>query len=163
MWIKKKREKKNHRCLLSKLSKRLHMPKNGNGGTENESADGFWIRNFFFSVASVHMYPVNPAYKSALQSGIFLNALRIWNRVDARSRFFFKQWSNEIDPSSLPWIFKLVPSARLSLLYLLDFSFKSYNARVINAIVAMITVHCNYAKRLLDVYILRLLSMSDDS
>ena len=85
--LKKREEKKNHGCLLSKLSKRLHMPKNGNGGAENESADGFWIRNFFFSVTSVHMYPVNPAYKSALQSGIFLNALRIWNRVDARSRF----------------------------------------------------------------------------
>lgn len=39
--LKKRERKKNQGCLLSKLSKKLHMPKNRNGGTENESADGF--------------------------------------------------------------------------------------------------------------------------
>ena len=37
------------------------------------------------------------------------------------------------------------------------------DARVIKPVVAMITLHVNYAKRLLDVYILRRLSMSDRS
>ena len=51
----------------------------------------------------------------------------IRNSVDAKSGYFFIQWRHKIEPSSLLWIFKMVPSAMLSFLYFLDFSFKSYN------------------------------------
>ena len=44
--------------------------------------------------------------------------------VGAKSRYFLM---SNVQPSSLPWIFKTVPSAILSLLYFLHFSFKSYN------------------------------------
>ena len=38
---------------------------------------------------------------------------------------------HKIEPSSLPYIFKTAPSAMLSLLYFLDFSFKSYNVSAV--------------------------------
>ena len=74
----------------------------------------FWIRNFFFAdTASVHTYPENPAEESAKIFLIrtpewkFLNTLWIRNRVDAKSGYFFFQWRNKIEPSSLPWILYL--------------------------------------------------------
>ena len=42
-----------------------------------------------------------------------------------------------------------MPSRMLSLLYFLDFSFKSYNVYAVKP--TMITVHLNYAKRRLDI------------
>ena len=89
----------------------------------------FWVRNFFFpDTAFVQTYPVYPAYESATflicsPEWIFLNTPWIRNRVNAKSGYFF-QWRYKIEPSSLPWISKTVPSAMLSLLYLMDFSFK---------------------------------------
>ena len=73
----------------------------------------FWIRNFFFAdTRSVHTYPENPAEESAIflirtPEWKFLNTLWIWNRVDAKSGYFFFQWHNKIEPSSLPWILYL--------------------------------------------------------
>ena len=65
----------------------------------------FLIRNYIFpDTASVHTYPVLPAYESPLQNGKCLNSLWIRNRVDAKSRFFFIRWRNKVDSSSLLWI-----------------------------------------------------------
>ena len=92
----------------------------------------FLIRIFFFADStSVHTYPGNLAYESATfwirsPEWKFSNTLRIRNLVDAKSGYIFIQWRHKIEPSSLPWIFNTVPSAVLSFLYLLDFSFKSY-------------------------------------
>ena len=89
----------------------------------------FWIRNFFFpDTAFVRTYPVYPAYESVTfwicsPGSKFFNTPWIRNRVNAKSGYFF-QWHYKIKPSSLPWISKTVPSAMLSLLYLMDFSFK---------------------------------------
>ena len=41
----------------------------------------------------------------------FLNTLWIRHRGDANSRYVFIQWRHNIEPSSLPWIFKTMPSA----------------------------------------------------
>ena len=66
----------------------------------------FWIRNFFFAYsASVHTYLVYPTYEST----------SFWIR-SPEWKFF-----------NTPRILKTVPSRMLSLLYFLDFSFKSYN------------------------------------
>ena len=92
----------------------------------------FWIRHFFFpDTAFVQTYLVYPEYESATvwicsPKWKFLNTPWIRNRVNAKSGYLF-QWRYKIEPSSLPWISKTVPSAILSLLYLMDFSFKSYN------------------------------------
>ena len=54
----------------------------------------FWIRNFFFpDTDSVHTYPVNPTYESAIfwirsPEWKVLNALWLLNRVDAKSDIF---------------------------------------------------------------------------
>ena len=67
----------------------------------------------------VHTYP--------LQSGNFwirYESGKVWT---LNSDIFFIQWRYKIEPSSLLWIFKMVPSVMLSFLYFLDFSFKSYN------------------------------------
>ena len=58
---------------------------------EMSYATFLWVRNFFFAdSASVHTYPVNPAYESApfwtrSPEWKFLNTLWIRNRVDAKS------------------------------------------------------------------------------
>ena len=81
----------------------------------------FWIRNFFFpDTAFVQTYPVYPAYEFVTfwicsLEWKFLNMPWIRNRVNAKSGYFF-QWHYKIEPSSLPWISKTVPSATLSLL-----------------------------------------------
>ena len=90
------------------------------------------IRNFFFAdSASVHTYPVYPAYDSATFWIRFPDPKRgnILIRYESGIVwYFFIRWHQKIEPSSLPWIFKTVPSAiMISLLYLLDLSFKSYN------------------------------------
>ena len=72
----------------------------------------FWVRNFFFAnSASVHTYPVYPAYESVCQSGDFWIRYESGNRVDANSRNVFIQWRHNIEPCSLPGIFKTMPSA----------------------------------------------------
>ena len=66
----------------------------------------FWIRNFFFAdSASVHTYPANPAYESATffirsLGWEFLNTLRIRNRMNANSGYFFIRWHNNLESSS---------------------------------------------------------------
>ena len=50
--------------------------------------------------------------------------VRHFRLVGAKSEYFLYSY---VQASSLPWIFKTVPCATLSLLYLLHFSFKSYN------------------------------------
>ena len=66
----------------------------------------FWIRNFFFAdSASVHTYPANPAYESATfficsPGWEFLNTLRIRNRMNAKSGYFFIRWHNNLESSS---------------------------------------------------------------
>ena len=67
-----------------------------------------WVLNFSFPyTASVHTYPVNPAYESALQSGNFwIRYGGIRNRVDAKFGYFIR-WRNKIETSSLPWILYL--------------------------------------------------------
>ena len=66
----------------------------------------FWIRNFFFAdSASVHTYPANPAYESATffvrsLGWEFLNTLRIRNRMNAKSGYFFIRWHNNLESSS---------------------------------------------------------------
>ena len=62
----------------------------------------------FADSASVHTYPVNPAYESATfwirsPEWKFLDTPWIRNRVDAKSGYFFIRWCNKIEPSSLPW------------------------------------------------------------
>ena len=63
----------------------------------------FWIRNFLFpDTASVHTYPVNPAYESATfwirsPEWKLLNTLWIRNRVGAKPRYFL---SGEVTRSS---------------------------------------------------------------
>ena len=88
----------------------------------------------------------------------FLNTLWIRNRVYAKSGYFFR-WCNKIEPSFSPSIFKMVPRAMSSFLYYLDFSFKSYNLCAVQP--SIITVHFNYAKRML--HDMRLPSMSNGS
>ena len=66
----------------------------------------FWNLNFFFAdSASIHTYPVNPAYESATffirsPGWKFLNTLWIRNRADAKSRYFFIRWHNNLESSS---------------------------------------------------------------
>ena len=64
-----------------------------------------------------------------------------------------------MEPSFLPSVFKIVPRAMSSFLYYLYFSFKSYNLGAVQP--SIITVHFNYAKRML--HVMRLLSMSNGS
>ena len=71
-------------------------------------------------------------FESALHGGNFLIRYEsgiVW--TFRKSGYFFIQWRQKIEPKSLPWIFKMVPSAMLSLLYFLDFSFKVYNLCVV--------------------------------
>ena len=64
--------------------------------------------------------------------------------MNLESGYSFIQWRHKDESSSLPWIFKTVPSAMLSLqFYFLDFRFKSYNVRQLK--LGMITVYVNYA------------------
>ena len=67
----------------------------------------FWTRNFFFEdSASLHTYPVYPAYESATfwirsSEGKFFNTVWIRNSVDAKSgyHFFLVQWRHKIEPT----------------------------------------------------------------
>ena len=62
----------------------------------------FLIRNFFFpDTASVHTYPVNPAYISAtfwICSPEYLNTLWIRNRVNAKSGYFLSGDLTRLSP-----------------------------------------------------------------
>ena len=89
----------------------------------------------------------------------FLNTLWMGNRVYAKSGYFLSGDVTRSTPVFLPSIFKMVPRAMSSFLYYLDFSFQSYNLCAVQP--SIITVHFNYAKRML--HVMRLLSMSNGS
>ena len=67
-------------------------------------------------------------FESALQSGKFSIRYETGIVWTLNPDYFLIRW---LQPSSLQWIFKTVPSAMLSLLYFLDFSFKSYKVRAV--------------------------------
>ena len=75
---------------------------------------------------------LNPQlFESAFNSGKFsihYESGVVWT---LNPDYFPIRWLQKMEPSSLLWIFKSVPSAMFSLLYFLDFSFKSYNVRAV--------------------------------
>ena len=82
---------------------------------------GISILTFKSSAPSTRS-PVNPAYESATfwirsPEWNFFNTLWIRNRVDPKSKYIFTPWRNKIEPSSLPWIFKMAADRNVSLLY----------------------------------------------
>ena len=118
----------------------------------------FWIRNFFFAnSASVHTYPVYPAYESVCQSGDF------WIRYESGIAWTLIPdmfLSSDVTTSS-PVLYQEY-SRRCQAQWVIASTLLGLQFQVITCVLlnlAMITWHFNYAKRRL--HILKIFSRSD--
>ena len=107
-------------------------------------------------MASVHTNPMNPTYESATLEWKFSNAVRIQNRVDAKSGYFLS-----IDVTKSTSVLYRECSRRCrALRYRFFISWTSVLSIItgVELNLVLITVHFNYTKRMLDMYIPRLRS-----